>query len=420
MKTGEWLILAQLTIILAAARLGGWIGSRWLAQTAVAGEILAGIVLGPTVMAKLLPGFFQMIFPTSSWATLKQLSELGLILLMFQVGLEFDVKHALATRRNTVIGVAIAAAAVPFVVGFVAAPFFFDGTADGRHAVAFRLFFSLALSITAIPILGRIFTELNITHHTVACIAIGAAAIDDVLGWLALSVITAFASARLDERMLLTRLALLCSFLVFVVAILAPKLRCWTASAFKAGTDGTTTILAGLLILLFMCAIATASLGVFGIIGAFALGYALHGNRNFLEIWQTNVGKLTNILLAPVFFVTTGLRLQVDTITNWHSVIDIVCIVALAFIGKFVSTYLTGRFFGESRNDAFILGISMNTRALMELIVLNIGLDLHVFSPRLFTYLVLMAIISTLIATPLIRLALSKHLNCTSNTARVN
>jgi Kef-type K+ transport system membrane component KefB len=402
--------ILQLAVVLLAARVASILGVRFLGQTAVAGEILGGILLGPTALGHYFPNFFSSLFIPQTWPMLKAFSELGLILLMFQVGLEFEVKKIVGRKSKTLILISAAGILFPFICGYFAAPFFFDGPRQGGGFVAFRLFFSTAISITAIPILGRIFIELGLADTELAGMAIGAAALDDIFGWLALAAVTAYATSAFNLGAFLWKIAALIGYAFFVVKVIARPLARWMNKRIKTSSQLPSGVMNVVFILLFLLSFITARLGVFAIIGAFLFGLSIQGDNLFLERWRAQVGKIASNLLIPVFFVCTGLRMRLDGIFDGHAVWQVMAIILIAFSTKFFGVYFAARISGENNRDAIVLGVCMNTRALMELVVLNVGYDLGILSPRIFTFLTIMAIASTFIATPLIRRLLKPEL----------
>jgi Kef-type K+ transport system membrane component KefB len=260
------------------------------------------------------------------------------------------------------------------------------------------------MSITAIPILGRIFLELGLSHTRTAALTIGAAAIDYVIGWLLLGVVSTIVTAQFALGPFALRVLLLGLYLVAVFLIARrPLKRAIAARMDRAGgqLDGGTIGL--LLIVLFLSALITSHLGVFAIIGAFALGVSLHEDRRFVAEWRARIGSLVNALFLPLFFAYTGLRTDIGTLHGSGAYLECALICAIAFLGKFAGAYLSARFTGEDHRTATAIGVCMNTRALMELIAINVGYDLGVLPRRTFTMLVIMALISTYMATPLIR-----------------
>ncbi|MCC6741905.1 MAG: cation:proton antiporter [Planctomycetia bacterium] len=397
-------LLIQLVIILAASRIVTWLCERMLGQTDAAGEILAGLLLGPSLLGALAPGTLKALFPPESSGILAGVAQIGLVLLMFQIGLEFEFGSHLKNERRKVLAIGGVALAVPFAAGWFVAPWFWESFAEPRPGLAaFRLFFAVALSITAVPVLGRIFIELGLAHTRTAALAIGAAATEDVAGWLVLGAVAVVARGGSSWDWVLPRLGLLALYLAAVFLVAAPlATRAIDAALARDGRLRTGTV-AWVLVLVFLSAAATSALGVFAIIGGFIIGVALHNDRRFAADWKLRVGPLVWTLLLPVFFAVTGLRTDVGSLRGASEWLQCGLIVLLAFAVKFGSAFVTAKAMGEDVRTATTLGVCMNTRGLMELVALNVGLELGVLPQSMFTKLVLMAVASTLVATPAIR-----------------
>jgi Kef-type K+ transport system membrane component KefB len=397
-------LLLQLIAILAATRLVA-AGARRLGQTDVSGEILAGLLLGPSLLGALAPEAMAWLFPPLTAPVFTGLSQLGLVLLMFQIGLEFEFGEVLRTQRERVFGISLIGIAVPFALGYASADFFHARLPEAvkPDALGFRLFFAVAMSITAIPILGRIFMELGLSHTRLAALTISAAAVDDVCGWLLLGVISLIVTGNLDASWIGLRLAGLAVYLAVVFLLVRPLLKRFVAKSLAKNGALSPNLLSLILGTLFVSAAITSSLHVFAIIGGFVIGVALHDDRRFVAEWKRRMAPLVNTLLLPMFFVYTGLRTDVGTLGNASEALLCLGVIAIAFAGKLGGVFVGARAMGIPTRDSLAIATCMNTRALMELVALNIGLDLGVLPPSMFTKLVLMAIVSTFIATPLIR-----------------
>ena len=400
--------LCQLIAILVTTRVMVWVSCKFLGQTPVAGEILAGLVLGPSVLGALFPDLLHALFVPSTSTIFVGFAQTGLVLLMFQIGLEFEFKKGLAGSRHSVAVISATGVVFPFVLGYLAAPWFWSQMPGPQpDLLAFRLFFATAMSITAIPILGRIFIELGMSHTRTAALAIGSAAIDDVIGWLVLGVVGAIIASQFDPGVLALRIGGLVAYVALLMVVVRPfvlrRLRRHVSGPGRLSPAATSAIL----LLVLTSAAVTSSLGVFAIIGGFLIGVALHEDRAFVEQWKLKVGVLVQSLFLPIFFVYTGLRTDVGSLQDVHAWWQAALVCLIAFVGKFGGAYVAARAVGESHRNALTIGICMNTRALMELIVLNIGHDLGVLPPQMFTMLVIMAIVSTFMATPVIRRLMS-------------
>ncbi|MEX8493528.1 cation:proton antiporter [Sphaerotilus sp.] len=398
-------VLMQLVVIVLAGRLGGVVARR-LGQSAAVGEIVTGLLLGPSLFGALAPELFALVFRSSPPQTLTILSQIGLLLLMFQIGLEFDFGH-LAERRNrrAVWWVALAGLVAPFGLGVGFAwglPAVYQ--VAGAPRLAFALFVGTAFSITALPILGRILIEFDLTRTPLGVIAISAAAINDVVGWLLLALVTALSTAAFSAGAFTREVALVIGFGVLSWVVVRPPLERF-ARARMAADGGTLgpTLMGVVIAVVFAMGMCTYQLGIFAIFGGFMAGVLLHRQRDFADAWQGKVGSFVQVFFLPIFFTYTGLRTDIGALSSgaawgWCSLL-----IALATLGKFGGCALAARVAGLSPQAAKLVGILMNTRALMELIIINVGHDLGVIGREVFTMLVLMAVFSTIVTTPMLR-----------------
>ena len=400
--------LLELTLIVLAGRIGGAVAAR-CGQSPAVGEIVIGILLGPSLFGWIAPGTFDLVFHSAPPEPLLILSQLGLVLLMFQIGLEFDFAH-LTSRRNraAVARVAIACLAVPFAGGF-AIGYAFGAGAAATARMDTALFVATAFSITALPILGRIMIEFGLTRTRLGVVAISAAAVNDVVGWLLLALITTLTVSRVVGGEFALRVALVAAFGLASAKIVRPLLK----HAIHRGARPDTLsdhLLGGMLAVIFTAAMITYQIGIFAIFGGFMMGVILFDESAFVAAWRARVGGFVTVFFLPIFFTYTGLRTHIgslDTAADWAW-----CggIVAVACASKWCAGYLAARRSGFDHPEAAMMGFMMNTRALMELIVINAGYDLGVISQKMFTMLVIMAIFSTVITTPALRHYLSKKL----------
>ncbi len=331
------------------------------------------------------------------------LSQIGLILLMFQIGIEFDFSHLTERdNRKAVTWVAAAGLVAPFALGlgfgWLSAPTL-SPTAD---RLASGLFIATAFSITALPILGRIMIEFELTRRPIGVIAISAAAINDVIGWLLLALVTTLTLSHFDAADFGVKVALVGVFMAFAWFALRPLLKLAVRRTRHHG-HLSPHLMGILLAAIFLCAMTTYKLGIFAIFGGFVMGVLVHDEHDLVAAWKERIGHFVTVFFLPIFFTYTGLRTNIgglDSAALWGW-----CILTtlLATVGKFGGSYLAARACGLGHVEANVLGIMMNTRALMELIVINVGYDLGVISQDMFTMLVLMAIVSTVVTTPGLR-----------------
>ena len=395
--------LLQLTVIVLAARIGGEIALR-IGQSAAVGEIIVGILLGPSLFGLLAPELFQYVFHSGAPEPMQMLSQIGLVLLMFQIGLEFDFSH-LNERRNrkAMLWVAAASMIAPFALGYSIGQISAPILSPGAHPVASALFIATAFSITALPILGRIMMEFDMTRTTIGVIAISAAAINDVIGWLLLALITALALSDFDAASFALKVVLVLVFFAsswFGVRPLMKRI----LHRFDARSGALTNNLLGIVLAaIFLSAMTTYQLGIFAIFGGFMMGVLLHDEHAFVTTWRARISPFVMVFFLPIFFTYTGLRTNIGSLDSLAAWGWCVLIIFLATLGKFGGAYLAARAVGLNHIESKVLGIMMNTRALMELIVINVGYDLGVISQQMFTILVIMAIFSTVITSPLLR-----------------
>jgi Kef-type K+ transport system membrane component KefB len=395
-------LLYQLIVILLATRLVTW-AVRRLGQTDVSGEILAGLLLGPSLLGALFPGFMHELFPASTGPIFTGLAQVGLIFLMFQIGLEFEFTRHLGGRHRAILLIGLIALAVPFAMGYLSAPWFHARLSEPTPLFGFQLFFAVAMSITAIPVLGRIFMELGLAHTRTAALTIGAAAIGDVSGGIILGAISLVVRGTFSWSWAIPRVAGLVVYLAVVFFVLRKPLRRVVADHLARHGAMRLDFAPYIVILLFISAAITSSLGVFAIIGGFVIGVALHDDRRFVEEWKRRVSPIVWVFFLPIFFAYTGLRTDIAAIRGWPGLATLLLVLAVAFVSKLGSAYAIARFVGEGPRSALTIGVCMNTRGMMELIVINIGKDLGLLPTDVFSMLVIMALVSTFIATPLIR-----------------
>lgn len=395
--------LLELTVIVLAGRLGGILARRWR-QNAAVGEIIMGILLGPSLFGALAPGAFHYVFQSAPPEALQVLSSLGLVLLMFQIGLHFEFTH-LKQRANRAVVLSVAAACliVPFALGLVFGYYSAPHLSPQAQPLHSALFVATAFSITALPILGRILIELDLSQTPLAVIAISAAAINDVIGWVLLAVITALTVGDYAGYSFAMRLGLIALYALLCVMVVRPLLKHIVRRSNPQQGKLSSNLTALLLAVIFVSAMTTYRLGIFAIFGGFMIGVILFDEAELVRAWRERIGDFVYVFFLPIFFTYTGLRTSIgalDTLSAWGWC---ALTVALATLGKLGAAYVAARLQGRAHAEAAALGFMMNTRALMELVVLNIGLDLGVISQQMFTMLVIMAIISTLVTTPALR-----------------
>ncbi|MFO0813081.1 MAG: cation:proton antiporter [Gemmatales bacterium] len=395
------IILMQLIVILAAARLCGRL-ARFVRQPVVVGEILGGIILGPSLFQPLFPELSAYLFHPVTKPAFQAMKELGLMLLLFLVGMEFEFSH-LKHLGRAAVSISVVGIALPFVLGLGLAPILHSQLELTTPFWGLALFLGTALSITALPVLGRIMMELGITKTRLGTVTISAAAVDDAVAWILLATIIAAIHSAFDPLLMLRMSGLTLLFLgvmIFVVRPLLHKLIDWHLRHTRQHLD--TWSLAGLLILLFLCGLTTLKIGIFPEFGAFVLGACLSGHARLHHALGDSFRNFITAFFLPIFFTYTGLNTNIGGLNSWLQVGLTVLVIAVAVFGKFAGCTLIARWNGFAWREASIIGAMMNTRALVALIVINVGFEQGILNQTLFTILVLMAIITTIMTTPFI------------------
>jgi Kef-type K+ transport system membrane component KefB len=389
-----------------AARLGS-MAFRWLKQPAVVGEIAAGLLLGPSFAGYLFPEVSAFVFDASYNQVFGVLSQLGLILLLFIIGLEFDFSH-LRWHGKAALGISLSGILLPFALGIGLAPLMYpylDANPQGQAVpfIGFALFMGIAMSITAIPILGRMMMELGITRSKIGAVTISAAAVDDACGWILLATVSSIVQANFQWQATLRMLGLTLAFAALMIYVTRPAMKRFVRwSLAKDGGELGLNAFALVLVVLMLCSIATNLIGIFGIFGAFLLGTVLSDEHAFREAISKQLRGFLTVFLLPIFFTYTGLRTNIGTLDSPVAWLLFAGVLFCAIFGKLGGCTLAAWAGGLPRRDALCIGTMMNTRALMELIVINVGRELGVIPDSVFCMLVLMALITTIMTTPLL------------------
>ena len=337
------------------------------------------------------------------------LSQIGLLLLMFQIGSEFEFGHLRKPEnKRAVLFVAVSSVSAPLVVGFLLGRITAPILAADIDALTYSLFVSVALAITAVPILGRILREYSLTRVDIGVIAISAAAANDVVGWFLLAGIAAYASAAFSLAQLALQVGGLIALLLVLWFAGRPAVDRLLRKFPVDGAQVPTTLMAIVLALIFAMGVCTQKLGIFTIFGGFLLGLLFHRHQSFVEAWRNQIGQFVLVFFLPIFFTYTGLRtniLGLESVQDWTW-----CAVFFmaATLSKVLPVYLGARGAGIAGRPSLILGVLMNTRALMELVVLNIGYSLGFIPQEVFTMLVIMAVGTTIMTGPLLQLLLPR------------
>jgi Kef-type K+ transport system membrane component KefB len=393
-------VLLALVVVVAAARILGTL-FRVAQQPPVVGEIIAGILLGPSLLGRLAPAAAGYLFPASVGPFLNVLSQVGVILYMFLVGLELD-PGLLRKRGQATIAISHASIVVPFLLGAVLALMLYPRLSSSDVSFTnFALFLGVSMSVTAFPVLARILTDRRIHKSHMGVIALTCAAVDDVTGWCLLALVVSIARAQSSGG--LRTIALALGYVVIMILVVRPAM---ARLARLYGNRGRLTqgVMAVVFVALLLSSFATEFIGIHAIFGAFALGAMIPHDSGMAQELSDRLEDMVVVLLLPAFFVFVGLRTQIGLVSGAEQWAICGLIIVVASAGKFGGSLLASRITGLSWREGSALGVLMNTRGLMELIVLNIGLDMHVISPELFAMLVLMALVTTFATTPILHL----------------
>jgi Kef-type K+ transport system membrane component KefB len=396
-------LLLQVILILVATRTVGALAARF-GQPPVIGEMAAGILLGPSLLGWLWPEAFSFVFARGSMGVLQLLSQIGVCLFMFVVGMELEVSHI---RRNTdkVVLVSHTSIMFPFLLGSVTALYLYSKyAAPGASFPAFGLFMGIAMSITAFPVLVRILEARGIAKTSLGTTAITCAAVNDATAWVILAFVVAIARATGLVSTVLN-LVLVIAFVALLLWIVRPRLPRWLGLVRTSDSDQERTTIAAALLIMTISALATELIGIHALFGAFLAGVVMPRKKEFREYLIVRVQNFSSLFLLPLFFAFSGLRTEVRLLNDPTSWIVCLAIIGIAILGKLGGTIFIARLTGVRWNDAFALGAMMNTRGLVELVALNIGYDLGILSPSIFAMMVLMALVTTFLTGPLLDLA---------------
>ncbi len=390
--------LAHVLIALAAVIAAGRLLSKlfaYVGQPPVIGEVVAGILLGPSLLGKDLSA---LILPGSVAPYLGMIAQVGVILYMFLVGVELNPAH-LGRRAHATVAISHASIVFPFLLGALLALWLYPILSnDGVRFTNFALFMGVAMAITAFPVLARILTDRGIARTDLGAIALGCAATDDVTAWCLLAFVIGVAQAQVSGALVVAGMAI--AYIAFMLLAVRPFVALWVRRRHDRPLGRGT--FAWVLVAVLLSALATQQIGIHAIFGAFLLGAVIpHDSRLARELIH-RVHDVVTVLFLPAFFAYTGMRTQIGLVSGWYEWLLCGVIILVATVGKFGGTFAAARFTGLDWRTSASLGVLMNTRGLMELIVLNVGLDLGVISPTLFAMMVIMALAATLATTPIL------------------
>ncbi len=390
-------MLISLLVVIAAARVLGSAATA-LRQPRVVGEIIGGLLLGPSFLGLYFPETAALLLPASVFPFLSIIAQIGVLLFMFTIGLDLDL-DALRRAGRTALAVSHASIIFPFLLGIILALSIFPSMAPlGVGFPGFALFIAIAMSITAFPVLARILSDFKMERTPIGVLALSCAAIDDASAWCLLALVVGILNATVGGAAVTTALTL--AYILVMLFFIRPRL-----ARLISRIDGSTDrISEGALALILMGLLLSASLteaiGIHALFGAFFLGAIIPYESKVAVDLTARLQDLVRVFFLPAFFAFTGLRTEIGLLQSKSDLILCLLVIALATIGKFGGAFVAAKLSGLKTRESAVIGVLMNTRGLVELIVLNVGLDLHVLSPRLFTILVIMAVTTTLATGP--------------------
>lgn len=395
------MLLLQIISILLVSRVFGFLFVK-IGQPTVIGEILAGIVLGPSLLGYFFPEAYSFLFAPDSLSNIYILSEIGLVLFMFVIGMELDLS-ALKNKMGTTFVISQASIVIPYFMGMWLAYYLYEEFAAGQtDFISFALFIGISMSITAFPVLARIVQEKGLTKSHLGTISIASAAFNDVTAWCVLAAVIAISkTGSLDSS--LFNIGLAVAYILVMMFLVKPFLK-RIGEIYKNSEVVNKSVFAFFLLVLIISAYITQLIGIHALFGAFLAGVIMPPLPSFRKLIVDKVEDVSLTLLLPLFFVYTGLRTEIGLLNTpylwWIAFIFIV----VAVVGKFIGSAFSAKVLGETWKDSLSIGILMNTRGLMELIVLNIGYEMGILPPPIFVMLVIMALVTTFMTTPILSL----------------
>lgn len=389
--------IVQICVILLAAAVVVWL-LRKFRQPQVVGEMVAGILLGPSLLGWVAPGISATLFPPASLGPLHLLSQVGLLLFMFMVGMELDT-NKLRKLGHIAVVISHTSIIIPFALGALLAMFLFARVGNTLPYTGFILFMGAAMSVTAFPVLARILDERNLLGTKLGTLTIACAAVDDVTAWCLLAVIIALVRSGLNHLALWQMLPGVAVYLCVMLFVLRPMLKKFIA---RQQAKKTEKIIVVLIICMLVSSGVTEWLGIHSLFGAFFAGVIAPKGDGLTEDIRNRLHLPVVTVLIPLFFAFTGLRTNIGLISGADMILYFGLVLLVAVIGKFGGSAIAARVMGVPWREAAAIGVLMNTRGLMELVILNIGLDIGVLTPALFSIMVFMAVATTLMTTPLL------------------
>jgi Kef-type K+ transport system membrane component KefB len=392
-----WHLLLALAAVVIAGRLLGAV-FRFIGQPPVIGEVVAGIMLGPSFLGSVSPDAYAFLLPPTVAPSLGLLSQLGIALYMFLIGVELDTDVLRGQLRATV-AIAQSSIVLPFVFGAGLAAYLVQDLAPaGVPRAHFVLFMGVAMSITAFPVLARILADTGLTRTSLGRLALTCAAVGDVTAWCLLAFVVGVVQSREGSALLPSLMTVV--YIAVMFTVVRPLVLRWCRRIGARLID--RNVIAGVIVAALVSALVTEWIGIHAIFGAFLMGAVIPHDSRLARALDDRIEDLVTILLLPAFFAFVGMRTEIGLISSWTGWLTCAAIVLVATAGKLGGTLVAARLAGHDWRTSTSLGVLMNTRGLMELIVLNVGLDLGVISPALFTMMVVMAIVTTMATTPLL------------------
>ncbi|MFV0417977.1 MAG: cation:proton antiporter [Dysgonomonas sp.] len=395
------ILLLQVTTIIVVARIFGWMFKK-MGQPSVIGEILAGIVLGPSLLGLYFPDISGFLFPVQSLGNLQVLSQIGLVLFMFVIGMDLNL-DVLRNKAHEAVVISHASIIVPFTLGVGLAYFIYSSFApEGIEFSSFGLFLGISMSITAFPVLARIIQERGMQKSRIGAIAITCAAADDITAWCLLAVVIAIVKAGSVLSSIYT-IILAVAYVLVMLKIVRPFLK-RTGDSFDEKKGLTKSRIALFFIVVLTSSFVTEIIGIHALFGAFMAGIVMPEKPKLRSMFAEKIEDIALVLLLPLFFVITGLRTEIGLLNNTMLWGVTGLIILVAILGKFGGSTIAARFVGQSWKDSLTIGTLMNTRGLMELVVLNIGYDLGVLNAEIFSMMVIMALVTTFMTGPILNI----------------
>lgn len=393
------LLLLQVITILLVARFFGIMFTK-IGQPMVIGEIVAGIILGPSILGMLSPALSNLLFPIDSLRSLQYLSQIGLTFFMFIVGMELDISKIKAKTKDAII-ISHVSIIFPYFLGVLLAYYIYPSFAPPNVSfLSFALFIGISMSITAFPVLARIIQEKGLTKTTLGSLAITCAAIDDITAWCILAAVIAIVKAGNINSALFT-IGLAAIFVFCMFRFVKPMIN-KIMLKHENETLLKKSVVATSFLILLLAAYVAELIGIHALFGAFIAGVIMPANINFKRNLSVKIEDISVMILLPIFFAFTGLRTQIGLLKEGYLWFVCGIVFLIAVIGKLGGSTISAKFVGQSWKDSFSLGVLMNTRGLMELVVLNIGYDLGILSPQIFTIMIIMALATTFMTGPLL------------------